>query len=241
MKTKSTLSLALAGALWATSALAGPTPPTVACPRPLLVEATSPRGTLTNLAARIMDPDGDALTAVWYVNDAPVLTNDVPAVAAGETNTAALTLFWRFPLGTNRVRLIVTDGDTAPVGCRTTVTVQDTTAPVITRIIAKPGLLWPPNHRMVLVTFTVERTDNAEPAPAIRILGITSNEPVNGRGDGNTSPDWIIAGRRTAYLRAERAGPGNGRIYTVTFECVDAAGNLSRKAVRVRVPHDMGH
>jgi hypothetical protein len=42
-------------------------------------------------------------------------------------------------------------------------------------------------------------------------------------------------------LRAERAGPGNGRVYTIIVKSVDASGNSTMSRVRVVVPHDMGN
>jgi hypothetical protein len=70
---------------------------------------------------------------------------------------------------------------------------------------------------------------------------VTSSEPANGTGDGNTSSDWEITGPLTVDLRAERAGTGSGRIYTITVECRDASGNVSTGTVQVTVPHDQGN
>jgi hypothetical protein len=39
-------------------------------------------------------------------------------------------------------------------------------------------------------------------------------------------------------LRAERAGSGTGRIYTVTITAKDAAGNTSTATTAVSVPHN---
>jgi hypothetical protein len=69
---------------------------------------------------------------------------------------------------------------------------------------------------------------------------VTSNEPIEGLGDGDTSPDWVITGNLAVDLRAERAGNGSGRIYTITVRCTDAAGNASARSVLVTVPHDGG-
>jgi hypothetical protein len=68
-------------------------------------------------------------------------------------------------------------------------------------------------------------------------LSVTSNEPVNGLGDGDTAPDWEILDAHSLRLRAERSGTGTGRVYTVTITCADAAGNSSSRAATVRVPH----
>ena len=67
-----------------------------------------------------------------------------------------------------------------------------------------------------------------------RIVSVTSNEPVEGLGDGDTSPDWVI----TVNLRAERSAHGTGRVYTITIECRDSFGNASTKAVTVGVPRN---
>ena len=39
-------------------------------------------------------------------------------------------------------------------------------------------------------------------------------------------------------LRSERAGQGDGRVYTVTITVTDAAGNGSTCEVEIQVPHD---
>ncbi len=41
------------------------------------------------------------------------------------------------------------------------------------------------------------------------------------------------------YLRAERSGKSNGRIYTITYRATDCAGNSSAASTTVTVPHDM--
>ena len=52
-------------------------------------------------------------------------------------------------------------------------------------------------------------------------------------------PDWEITGDLTLKLRAERAGNGPGRFYTITFEGSGAAGNVSApRTVMVVVPRD---
>src|SRR5262249_35357188 len=102
---------------------------------------------------------------------------------------------------------------------------------------ATPATLWPPNHKFVPISVSVVATDGCGTVTS-RIKSITSNESVLGRGDGHTSPDWIITGDLTAKLRAERSGHGAGRIYTITVESTDAATNSSTANVAVLVPHD---
>jgi hypothetical protein len=67
-------------------------------------------------------------------------------------------------------------------------------------------------------------------------LSVTSNEPVNGPGDGNTSPDWLVLTNHIVFLRAERASGGAGRVYTVTITATDVAGQTTQTSVTVSVP-----
>jgi hypothetical protein len=89
---------------------------------------------------------------------------------------------------------------------------------------------------MVGAVVTANVTDDIDPNPSVRIVSITSNEPVNGTGDGDTAPDWEITGAMTANVRAERSGNGKGRIYTITVEARDASGNTATGTVTVSVP-----
>ncbi|MBM3265991.1 MAG: hypothetical protein FJY97_21585, partial [candidate division Zixibacteria bacterium] len=71
-------------------------------------------------------------------------------------------------------------------------------------------------------------------------ISITSNEPINGLGDGDTGPDWNVVatgnGSYQIYLRAERAGNGSGRVYTIRVTATDASGNASSAGATVSVP-----
>jgi hypothetical protein len=145
-----------------------------------------------------------------------------------------------YDLGDTDVTLTVTDGKGASDTCDATVTVIDEEAPVISSVTASPNKFWPPNHKMVPVTVTASVSDICDPEPVCLITEVASNEPVNGLGDGNTAPDWVITGGLTVKLRAERSGKGNGRIYTITVECADSSGNSSTDTATVTVPHDKG-
>jgi 6-phosphogluconolactonase (cycloisomerase 2 family) len=112
-------------------------------------------------------------------------------------------------------------------------------APVISGASATPDVLWPPNHQFVDVTINYTVTD---PCPHTCILTVSSNEPINGTGDGNTSPDWQVIDAHNLLLRAERTGNGSGRIYTINITCTnDTNKESSTKTLMVLVPHDQGN
>jgi hypothetical protein len=105
---------------------------------------------------------------------------------------------------------------------------------------ANPSVLWPPNHKMVLVTVGVSSFYNCDPLPICKITSVSSSEPQNGLGDGDKYPDWEITGNLKVNLRAERSGAGKGRIYTIEITCTDAFNKSSIGTVSVTVPHDKG-
>lgn len=109
-------------------------------------------------------------------------------------------------------------------------------APVIADFSVSPAVLAPPNHKMKDIT--VNYTATAVCGPVNTVLSVSSNEPINGTGDGDTSPDWIIVDDHHVKLRAERAGTGNGRIYTITITATSLVGISSTSTVEVKVPHN---
>jgi hypothetical protein len=115
----------------------------------------------------------------------------------------------------------------------------DIEPPVIETVEATPSVLWPPNHSLVPVTVSVAAIDDYG-ISSEKIVAVTTDEAQNGQGDGNTTPDWVITGDLTLELRAERAGTGNGRTYTITVEVADTCGNKTQKSTTVVVPKSKG-
>jgi pimeloyl-ACP methyl ester carboxylesterase len=120
----------------------------------------------------------------------------------------------------------------------------DTTPPTL-EVALEPDLLWPPNHRLVEVTADILVSDDTDPAPAVTLVSIVSDEPDDGLGDGDTAGDIQGADYgtddREFLLRAERDGLADGRVYTVTYRAVDDSGNSTETVVEVTVPHDRGN
>jgi hypothetical protein len=103
-------------------------------------------------------------------------------------------------------------------------------------ISVNPPELWPPNHKMVEIKPAFTVSDDFDANPKVELVSITSNEPDNGLGDGDTAKDIDIRSDGRVFLRAERSGTGNGRVYTLTYKATDSAGNVTYATALVRVP-----
>ncbi len=112
-------------------------------------------------------------------------------------------------------------------------------APNCSGAAASQGVIWPPDHTMVAETI-VGVTDPYNLPTTITITAIQQDEPVEVDGSGNTQPDGSGLGTSTAYVRAERAGPGTGRLYFISFSAIDSAGAQCTGMVQAYVPHDQG-
>jgi uncharacterized repeat protein (TIGR01451 family) len=171
-----------------------------------------------------------------FVSDAALgaatASDNCPGVSVTRSNVPAGNFF---PVGQTVVTYTARDqaGNTATA--TQLVTVIDNTPPVISGTSVDKSSLWSPNHKMVDVTVNYSATDNCSSVTSV--LRVTSNEPVNGVGDGDTAPDWEVRDAHHVRLRAERSGRGTGRVYTITITATDSAGNSSSKQVSVRVPH----
>jgi hypothetical protein len=119
------------------------------------------------------------------------------------------------------------------------VTVQDTVPPTLD-VALDPATLWPPDHELVGVGAELTAVDLCDPAPALELVSIASDEPDDGPGDGHTVGDIQGADLGSAdgefLLRAERQGGGDGRVYTVVYSAADASGNAVETTAEVVVP-----
>ena len=113
----------------------------------------------------------------------------------------------------------------------------DANAPSLS-VSLSPNVLFPPNHKYVGVTASVNVLDSVDPSPSLTLVSVTSNEPDNAPGgaDGNTVDDIVIDSDTSFRLRAERSETGTGRVYTVTYRATDACGNSTVRSATVTVP-----
>jgi hypothetical protein len=145
----------------------------------------------------------------------------------------------QFALGSTDVTLTVTDPDGLDSQDVVNVQVQDTTPPEILYDTAAL-VLWPPNHKMVTTLTNIRAVDLSGETLTVSV-SITSSEAVDANGSGNTDPDWSVADDGTSVdLRAERAGNGTNRVYTIALSATDGSGNATVDTVEVTVPHSQG-
>lgn len=111
-------------------------------------------------------------------------------------------------------------------------------SPDCSKLAANPGTLWPPNHKLRLVTVS-GATDPDGNALTTTITGVTQDEPLNGVADGNTARDAYPGPvSNQAKIRAERSGKGDGRVYVLHVSVSDGAGGECTGTATVAVPHD---
>jgi hypothetical protein len=137
-----------------------------------------------------------------------------------------------FPVGTTTVTATATNSEGSD-SCTFVVTVIDTQPPVVSAATASPNVLWPPEHQMIPITVNYTATDNCSVGC---VVTVTSNEPINGLGDGDTAPDWQVVDAHHVMLRSERSGKLSGRTYTITVTCTDPAGHTVVRTTTVAVP-----
>lgn len=184
------------------------------------VECSSPAGAEVQLdASASTDPDaGDKLRYFWFESGDQIAEGVTPSV--------------QLPLGSHEILLNVLDPYSISAAT-SEVSVVDTTPPSLSASVT-PSCLWPPNHKLVHLALGSQilaaASDRCDGAPgAVYIANVSSNDPA-------TTADDIRFGRTGACIRAERSNQVAARVYTITLESVDAAGNIGTTAVHVQVP-----
>ena len=112
----------------------------------------------------------------------------------------------------------------------------DTIAPTIT-CSASPNLLWPPNHELRPVTVSIAASDDSG-SVLVTLLSVQSNQADSGLDPQDAPGDiqgWALGtDDRSGLLRAERFG--TARVYTLTYQAADPAGNTATCQTTVGVP-----
>jgi cysteine-rich repeat protein len=174
------------------------------------------------------------------VSPPPATATDNCSVAAVNGPSAG-----NLPLGSSTLTYTAADDAGNQASCTTTVQVVDTTPPEVS--VTPPTPLWPPNHKYHTISLAdcIVAVDTCggvlDPnSVSARIKCVSSDEPENALGDGNTGADIVFVNDTTVMLRSERQGTSDGRVYSIAFEVVDASGNIQQGVCPVSVPHDQG-
>jgi len=178
------------------------------------------------------DPNNDITTYEWFEHFGAA---DQVLLGTGKTLTVNLAV------GSHTITLRVTDATGKTSTDEVVVDVVDT-APPLVDLHSSPTTIWPPNHKMVNVHVNAQISDCGP--VTVTLVSVTSSEPDNGTGDGDTAGDIQGVEFGTAdfdfQVRAERAGGGPGRLYTAVYRVVDAGGLETTATVLIAVPHDQG-
>jgi hypothetical protein len=201
-------------------------PPVISCPANVVVECNSSRGVSRDAA------ELSAFFATVTAQDAcgSTITNDAPP---------------EFHVGSTTVTFTATDSHGNSTRCSATVKVVDTTQPTIA-VKLEPLLLPKPDHeyRTIavadLVASVSDVCDGSVGLSSLRVVSVASDEAEDapGGGDGATMDDAVVVCPNSVRVRAERQGPGNGRVYTITYTASDLSGNRTTVDCHVYVPHD---
>jgi hypothetical protein len=188
------------------------------------------------------DPDvGDTITFAWTQCGGPAVTL---VYGPGDPSGIMPTFLtpWVSADTQLKFKLTVTDNWGLSSSAYVTVTINNwNTPPDVTNAHADVPVLWPPDHKMIQVH--ILGVNDAQNNATITITNVTQDEPTNGLGDGDTTPDaFISASHDSVQLRAERSGKGDGRVYRITFTASDpetiALGNSPTATITVTLPHD---
>ncbi|MDT4953956.1 MAG: hypothetical protein QOJ02_2094 [Acidobacteriota bacterium] len=179
------------------------------------------------------------------VNPGTATANDnCPGVTVTGVRSDSQPLNAPYPVGVTTITWTAKDAANNTTAGTQTITVKDATAPVIT-LTSGTITLSPPNHQYQ--TFTIanlvasasDQCDASVDINDVVISQATSDEPedATGNGDGNTLNDIVITPDcKSVQLRSERAGGGDGRVYTITLKVKDSSGNVGTAVRQVFVP-----
>lgn len=187
------------------------------------LECEGPDGTVVRLDASGSTPLARLDALRWFVDGRPVAEGTTADVVLGT--------------GTHVVELLVVDDQGRRDADEAVITIVDSTPPTVRT--GSPVRLWPPDHRLVPVVLPIDVHDACDDAPSVQVLAVTSDEPEDARrgGDGSTRADAQVRDGQL-WLRRERLGGGDGRVYRALVLVEDAAGRRAPALVEFHVPHD---
>ena len=153
--------------------------------------------------------------------------------------------------------LLTISGSTVVVS---SVSAQDDTVAPTVKCSLRKNLLWPPNHKVVNAGLEIDASDDGEVAPmrkrkapskvaaglSVQVNVFADEDDEEPTGDGRHSPDarpghsfTVSPGtEQSLWLRRERKGNGDGRVYLIVVMARDAAGNVSQDCCTAVIPRN---
>ncbi len=200
---------------------------------PFKYDATGPTNVVLSVTAGTLGNNG------WYVSDVTVHTSGADPVSGISSCTADQFL----TSDTTSAGRTFSGSCLNGAGLRTYASALniklDKTPPSIW-VGVTPDTIWPPNHQLVDINAQVEVSDARSGPAGFVLASVTSSQPDQGTGDGDTPGDIQGFDLGTAdtngQLRAERSG-GSSRVYTLTYTGQDQAGNTATGSATVQVPN----
>lgn len=210
------------------------------------VDTTPPVTTATFPSANSNGWNNTSVTVEFSAIDPGVVASGVRAIhvtlTGAQTGTTVLPgtggAITVNPEGTTRVTYFAIDNAGNIEPSRSLALNIDRTPPTITGMPGADCSLWPPNHKFVGVA-TVTAADELSGMALFDVTGESSEPP------DHQEPDVVITGTdldpRDIQLRAERAGGGSGRTYSLTATATDQADNVATVQATCTVAHDQGN
>jgi hypothetical protein len=204
--------------------------------------ATSPGSTYRMTFLYSARPGTAAVENHFRVSAGPSSVEIGPVASAPQTRWTSAALDFIAIANTSRIEFLDLSPAQSPNGFGAFIdlvaVVLTNSPPVCSAVVPSRTSLWPPNHELRTITLSGATDPDGDPI-GIRITGVTQDEPVNGKADGNTSPDAVPGpGGDRLRLRSERSGRGDGRVYRIAFTATDPSGASCSGTVTVTVPHD---
>jgi DNA/RNA endonuclease YhcR with UshA esterase domain/endonuclease YncB( thermonuclease family) len=207
------------------------------------IDAAGNKGTAIATVANIdkVAPTATVAYSTTASTNQDVTATITPSEAVTLTNNDGSTSYTFSENGSFTFEFIDAAGNKGNVTA--TVNNIDKIAPTLMLSVDKP-VIEVNNHKMVPINVTILADGTGTDIASVVLTSITSNEPDNGLGDGDTVndiQDAAIGTYDTSFsLRAERSGNGSGRIYTFTYIATDLAGNTTTTSTQVVVPKSKG-
>jgi hypothetical protein len=182
----------------------------------------------------VFSPTGTAVTVTFGASAIDLVDGTITPTCTPASGSS-------FAVGTTHVVCTATDaaGNTGSASFDVTVIANRPPVCSAVRVNGVSGL-WPVNHKLVLVTLA-GASDPDNNSISYRIDGVTQDERVTGGGSGSTAFDAQRASGGSVWLRSERDGSGDGRVYTIAFTVTDQYGLSCSSTVDVAVQHDTAH